>query len=494
MLAIRTISGSLRASSPRPRAGAARARSAARRSRARSRSLSRAQQPLAEVVVDGGVGAAPDRPGERDGLTPQPAAAQQQLGRGADEGRLAASGRVDEAAREGLAQHAVDRRRRRAVAGAWTSPRGRARSSRAARRRSARRPARRRASKCSGAIAPAIAVALGRVRVEQRQRRVDAQAREAPLDPLEPLARRRRRGPTSAATVHQTSSPPAHERHLGHDQRARARTQTRAARRRRRARTRSRRRRPGRRRRAPPTARHARARPARASARAAAREALLAALLERDRATPSAGHRASARGRAARSTSTARPLRARPARRRSGRPRRQPPADRRDRRPSRRAARSARAGARRGRRVALRGARGGRRRGLAAPAPRPGLPRSPLRLRATSRHRDLAGAHHLDQPVGADEPLERLDLLGRRRSPRSSASASSSRRRAPRKISANSRISVRACDLGRDLEQRQLAGDRPRRLQVADLQHVDELVQLLGHLVDRVHGAVDASA
>ena len=33
-----------------------------------------------------------------------------------------------------------------------------------------------------------------------------------------------------------------------------------------------------------------------------------------------------------------------------------------------------------------------------------------------------------------------------------------------------------------------------RRLEVADLQHVDQLVQLLGDLVDRVQRAVDASA
>ena len=45
--------------------------------------------------------------------------------------------------------------------------------------------------------------------------------------------------------------------------------------------------------------------------------------------------------------------------------------------------------------------------------------------------------------------------------------------------------------LGGDLEQRQLAGDRAGGLEVADLEHVDELVQLLGHLVDRVQRAVD---
>ena len=38
----------------------------------------------------------------------------------------------------------------------------------------------------------------------------------------------------------------------------------------------------------------------------------------------------------------------------------------------------------------------------------------------------------------------------------------------------------------RDFEESHLAGDRLLRLEIADLQHVDELVQLLGHLIDRV--------
>ena len=48
-----------------------------------------------------------------------------------------------------------------------------------------------------------------------------------------------------------------------------------------------------------------------------------------------------------------------------------------------------------------------------------------------------------------------------------------------------------ALDRGVDPEQRHLAGDRRVGLHVADLDHVDELVKLLGHLVDRVHGAVE---
>src|SRR3712207_7465007 len=45
--------------------------------------------------------------------------------------------------------------------------------------------------------------------------------------------------------------------------------------------------------------------------------------------------------------------------------------------------------------------------------------------------------------------------------------------------------------VGGDLEQRELARDGLRRLQVADLDDVHQLVQLLGHLVDRVHRAVE---
>ena len=45
--------------------------------------------------------------------------------------------------------------------------------------------------------------------------------------------------------------------------------------------------------------------------------------------------------------------------------------------------------------------------------------------------------------------------------------------------------------VGGDLEQRELAGDGVARLEVADLQDVDQLVQLLGDLVDRVQRAVD---
>ena len=61
----------------------------------------------------------------------------------------------------------------------------------------------------------------------------------------------------------------------------------------------------------------------------------------------------------------------------------------------------------------------------------------------------------------------------------------------PRKISTICMTSPRDGAVGGDLEQRQLARDRLGRLEVADLDHVDQLVQLLGHLVDRVHRPVE---
>ena len=79
-----------------------------------------AQQLLAEVVVDGGVGGAAGRAGQRDGLRAVAVAADQQLRRGGDEGRVAAAGAEDvtglEAARAGRRRP----RRRRARVGAWT--------------------------------------------------------------------------------------------------------------------------------------------------------------------------------------------------------------------------------------------------------------------------------------------------------------------------------------------------------------------------------------
>ena len=79
--------------------------------------LGRAEQLLAEVVVDRGVGRAADRARERDRGGAQALAAHEQLGRGGDERALAAAGAEDEAGAERRAQDAehgggVVRRRR----------------------------------------------------------------------------------------------------------------------------------------------------------------------------------------------------------------------------------------------------------------------------------------------------------------------------------------------------------------------------------------------
>ena len=79
-----------------------------------------AQQLLAEVVVDGGIGGAAGGAGQRDGLGAVAVAADQQLGRGGDEGRVAAAGAEDVT---GLRSRRAGRRRprrRRGRSGAWT--------------------------------------------------------------------------------------------------------------------------------------------------------------------------------------------------------------------------------------------------------------------------------------------------------------------------------------------------------------------------------------
>ena len=73
-----------------------------------------AQELLAEVIVDAGVGAAPRRARERDRRGDGAAAADEQLGAGADERRLRRADAEAEAGREELAQGAVERRRDRA--------------------------------------------------------------------------------------------------------------------------------------------------------------------------------------------------------------------------------------------------------------------------------------------------------------------------------------------------------------------------------------------
>ena len=92
--------------------------------------------------------------------------------------------------------------------------------------------------------------------------------------------------------------------------------------------------------------------------------------------------------------------------------------------------------------------------------------------------------------MGADHPLEGLDLVG--------AARHLDRQRAPGDVDDLRPEDLgelhdlgAALDRGGDLEQRHLAGDRLARLHVPDLDHVDQLVELLGHLVDRVDRAVD---
>ena len=73
--------------------------------------LGRVQQLLPEVVVDGGIGAAADRAGERYGGDTGAAAAEQELGAGAEEGALGGSDAEAEAGREQVAQGAEGDRR-----------------------------------------------------------------------------------------------------------------------------------------------------------------------------------------------------------------------------------------------------------------------------------------------------------------------------------------------------------------------------------------------
>ncbi len=79
-----------------------------------------AQQLLAEVRVDGGVGAAAHRGGEREGRDALALPAHEQLGARGDQDVLAAPDAEHEAGRELVAQHAQHRRGGRAPPPAWT--------------------------------------------------------------------------------------------------------------------------------------------------------------------------------------------------------------------------------------------------------------------------------------------------------------------------------------------------------------------------------------
>ncbi len=136
-----------------------------------------AQEALAEVVVDGGVGAAAGRAGQGDGRDAGAGAADEELGARADEGRLGRPGAEAEAGRELLAHRAEDRAR---VMGG-----GRLDDHLAGQHDLLHLP--RRDPPCrlldrgfEGArrLGAADRRAVGRVRVEQRQGRVGAQARE----------------------------------------------------------------------------------------------------------------------------------------------------------------------------------------------------------------------------------------------------------------------------------------------------------------------------
>jgi hypothetical protein len=96
-----------------------------------------------------------------------------------------------------------------------------------------------------------------------------------------------------------------------------------------------------------------------------------------------------------------------------------------------------------------------------------------------------ARAHHLDQTEGTHHRLEGLDLVG--------GACYLDDDRALGHVDDLAAEDLRDLHelaalgpIGCDLEQRQLAGDRIGGLEVADLQNVDELVQLLCHLVDWV--------
>ena len=137
--------------------------------------------------------------------------------------------------------------------------------------------------------------------------------------------------------------------------------------------------------------------------------------------------------------------------------------------------------------VAPRAARRGRARGAAPPSAarsRRARARSRSRPCASSRSARTGGPCRSNASILSVVPgdLDRSSSAWSRRRPCRGRS---------RTICMTSRA-LRA--VGGDLEQRELARDRLLRLEVADLEHVDQLVQLLGDLVDRVHARRRASA
>src|SRR5215204_5193696 len=111
-------------------------------------------------------------------------------------------------------------------------------------------------------------------------------------------------------------------------------------------------------------------------------------------------------------------------------------------------------------------------------------------LAAAAGDGDLARAGHLDEAERAHHALERLDFLPGARDLHDHGAARDVDDLAAEDLhDLHDLAAARA--VGGDLEQRELARDRVGRLEVADLDHVDQLVQLLGDLVDRVHRPVE---
>src|SRR3954447_6886485 len=111
-------------------------------------------------------------------------------------------------------------------------------------------------------------------------------------------------------------------------------------------------------------------------------------------------------------------------------------------------------------------------------------------LAPTARDRDLPRAHRLDHPERPDHLLEGVDLVRRAGDLDDQRLARHVDDLAPEDLHRLEHLGALGA-VGGDLEQRQLASDRALGLEVADLDHVDELVQLLGDLVDRVQRAVE---
>src|SRR4051812_19942760 len=96
---------------------------------------------------------------------------------------------------------------------------------------------------------------------------------------------------------------------------------------------------------------------------------------------------------------------------------------------------------------------------------------------AAAGDRDLPGSGHFDQPEGAHHALEGLDLVPRARDLDDHRAAGDVDDPAAEDLDHLHDLGA-ARAVGGDLEQRQLPGHRVDRLEIADLDHVDELVEL----------------